>query len=179
MKRFLVLMLLPGLAIAEPGLVTRHFKDQPATLFDLGMLRLELWASQSEETIAAQFRDQTASEPRATYVHAEYDAAEDVIRVSTRVVDTHANDAEMAAGCRAVMRVMRINVSKTLWRVFAHYGDELAPGTEPMVERLYDQVELQCRVSGPGTDERRFLATMPLHGEPGTFGSADDMVISE
>lgn len=177
MKRFLVLMLLPGLALAEPGVVTRHFMDQPATVFDLGMFRLELWAFRSEDVMAAQFRDQTATTPKAVSFAATYDAERDFIRLSTTVMDARASDAEMEAGCRAVMRVMRINGSKTLWRVFAHYGEETEPAAQPMIEALYDRVELHCLVTGLSSAEPRFSASMPLHGAPGSFGNADDMLI--
>jgi len=82
----------------------------------------------------------------------------------------------MEVGCRDVLRMMRINTSKVVWRLFAHYGAEHNPAIQPMIRELYDQVELRYWITGRSTSEGRFWATLPLQGD---FGGADDMNIGK
>ena len=48
-KLTVLLLLLPALASADPGKATRAFMSQPASLFDLGMLKLNLHVHQKTE----------------------------------------------------------------------------------------------------------------------------------
>lgn len=168
------LLLLPLIASAASPAVL-HFKNEPATLFDLGMFRLQLAAARMAGTMGAEYRRNADSDPLGTHINASYEADHDMIYIVTGIMDEAANEEQMTNGCRQVLRMMRINFGKSMWRMFAHYGDEADPAEKPMVDALYDQVELRCWVHGRSTGDARFYGRQPLLG--GLGDDDDDMII--
>ena len=174
-----VVVILPWLALAAPDSTTQHFMNQPASLFDLGMYRLEAFAHHSSEFMASLYKQGAETDQKVTRrsgnIHARYDPADDMIYVSFSIADEQATEQQMESGCREMLRLLRINTSKSIWRMFAHYGQERDNPDQKMVKLLYDKFELRCWVhdhQGNG----RFWSTMPLQGD---FGGTSDMKIGK
>ena len=60
-------LILPLLARAAPDSITQHFMNQPASLFDLGMYRLEAFAHDSSEHMTTQYKQGAETDHKMTY----------------------------------------------------------------------------------------------------------------
>ena len=167
MKTSIPLFLILAAATAQAGPTVQSLKDEPATLFDLGMFRLELSFAHSQESIESLYSQHAQANPIASWASVSYSVRDEMIRVDAGFMDEQSSDEQMEAGCREVLRMWRIGVSKTAWRFFAHYGEEGHPTVQPMGPDLYDRIILRCYVSGNSTADGRFWATMPLRGDLG------------
>ena len=178
-KIFAVSVFFPLSILAAPDSTTLFFMNEPASLFDLGMHRLQAFADDSVESMTVQYWDGAESDQKAKYrsgsMHAGYDWADDMIYVYFSVADEQASDQQMEDGRRAVLRLLRINTSKSIWRMFAHYGQERENPSGSMVKGLYEKFELRCWVHDYQSNGR-FSATMPLQGD---FGGSSDMKIGK
>lgn len=180
MRKFLVVtVFLPLSILAAPDSTTLFFMNEPASLFDVGMHRLQAYADDSTESMTAQYWDGAKSDPESKYrsgnMYASYDWADDMIYVYFSIADEQAVEQQMENGCRAVLRLLRINTSKSIWRMFAHYGQERENLNGSMVKGLYDKFELRCWIHDYQSNGR-FYATMPLQGD---FGGSSDMKIGK
>ena len=167
MKTSILFFLFLAAATAHAGSAFQSLKDEPATLFDLGMFRLERSIAYSQESIESLYARHAQADPIASWASVSYSARDDMIRVGAGFMDEQSSEEQMEAGCREVLRMWRINVSKTAWKFFAHYGGEGRPTAPPMGPGLYDRIILRCYVSGNSTADGRFWATMPLRGDLG------------
>lgn len=129
------------------------------------MFRLELAVAHSKESIHFAYSRHAHADPVSSWASASYSARDDMIRVGAGFMDERSSEEQMEAGCREVLRMFRISVSKTIWRFFAHYGEEGRPSAQ--VSDMYDRIVLRCYVSGNDTSQGRFWATMPLKGDLG------------
>lgn len=143
----------------------QSLKDEQASLFDLGMFRLELHVSHSHESVHTIYSKNAEIDPISSWVSTTYSSRDKMIRVATGFMDNESSPDQMEAGCRAVLRMLRISVSKTTWRFFSHYGEEDARSVQG--PDLYDQIVLRCYVSREDSSQGRFWATMPLKGNLG------------
>jgi len=75
MKKLLALFLFPLIANAEPGPTTQYLMNEPATLFDIGMMRLGALTSQFQQRVGLSW---LASDGRREFfkaeVNSEYDS---------------------------------------------------------------------------------------------------------
>ena len=178
MKKLIALSLIFPVAVAAaPGTTTTYFMSEPASLFDIGMFRLQTWANQSERYMGNLYWTgaKTIQQTSEGSIHADYDPDDDMIYVYFSVTDEQATPQQMEDGCREVMRLLRINTSKSIWRMFTHYGQEFNPPNKAMVDGLYEKVELRCFVSDYQS-QGRFWATLPIRGD---FGGTADMTIGK
>lgn len=165
--------------LAAPDSTTQYFMNEPASLFDLGMHRLQALGDRSSGDMTLMYREGAKTDQKMTYgsgnINASYDPEDDMIYVYFSVADEQANEQQMENGCREVLRLLRINTSKSIWRMFAHYGQERDNPSEPMVKALYDKLELRCWIHDYKSNGR-FWATLPLQGD---FGGTSDMKIGK
>ena len=173
------ILLLPLPVFAAPDSTTLHFMNEPASLFDLGMYRLQSFGDRSSEYMTSLYKKGAETDHKMTYgsgsIHTSYDPEDDMIYVFFSVADEQATEQQMENGCREMLRLLRINTSKSIWRMFAHYGQELDNPDRSMVKLLYDKFELRCWVSDYQSNGR-FWATLPLQGD---FGGTSDMSIGK
>ena len=178
-KLVAAVLFLPHFALAAPDSTTQHFMNKPASLFDLGMYRLEAFAHQSSENMTSLYMHGSETDQEKTYgtgnLHARYDPEDDMIYVSFSVADEKATEKQMESGCREMLRLLRINTSKSIWRMFAHYGQERDNPDQAEVKSLYDKFELRCSVHDYQSNGR-FWAAMPLQGD---FGGTSDIKIGK
>ncbi|MGI9238653.1 MAG: hypothetical protein ACR2QZ_14745, partial [Woeseiaceae bacterium] len=122
------ILILPLPVFAAPDATTLHFMSQPASLFDLGMYRLEAFSHHSSDYMTSLYRHGAETDQKVTdgsaNIHVRYDSDDDMIYVSFSVADEQATERQMERGCREMLRLLRINMSKSIWRMFAHYGQE-------------------------------------------------------
>jgi hypothetical protein len=168
------MLLLAGTTISSPA--TEYFRDEPVSLFDLGMLRLELSLLESQDHFSSYYEEHAQADRVTGWFSASYSQRDDMIRIAASFMDEQSSDAQMAEGCRSVLAAMRIMTSKFAWRAFAHYGDERNPELGPMIGDLYERIQLRCYVSGNDSSSGRFWATMPVTG---AIGSADGFEIGK
>lgn len=173
------ILFLPLPILAAPDSTTLHFMNEPASLFDLGMHRLQAFGHRSSDYMTSLYKDGAKTDQKLTYgsgnINASYDPEDDMIYVFFSVADEQATEQQMEKGCREVLRLLRINTSKSIWRMFAHYGQERNNPNEAMVKLLYDKFELRCWVHDYQSNGR-FWAALPLQGD---FGGTSDMKIGK
>lgn len=167
------LVLLPLPAVAAPDSTTQYFMNEPASLFDLGMYRLETFGNRTGSSMTLLYAEGAELDIAHTAgkVTATYDPDADMIYVAFSVADEIANAQKMENGCRAVLRTLRIDVSKSVWRMFSHYGQPRNATSQATLEAFYDKFELRCWVHDKVSDGR-FWASVPLEGD---FGGTADM----
>ncbi len=169
MKKLILLFLFPMIVCAKPGPVTQYLMNEPASLFDIAMIRLQhsmnYWEKQST------FNYRLKSQPDAFgNVNVQYRAEDDKIYVSFTAMDNSSTVEQMEAGCRFVMRQLRIYISKGLPKLFQHvsYRDPSEP--HALGSAVNDMFEFRCYVSGDDSSEGRFWASQTLREEEMTIG---------
>ena len=159
MKRTIALLLLPVLAAASPGDVTRTLMNEPATLFDVGMIRLANVVEWAESHVTFAWTLEGQSRPVANGLNSHYDSESDMIYVSITVMDENATETQMHNGCEQALRQLQIVISKSLPELFGHVGEAESPVP---LDKLRDTFELRCYVSGNTSSEGRFWGSMSL-----------------
>ena len=174
MKKLLVLLLLPIGANAAPGAVTQQLMNEPASLFDIGMLRLNLLAEDFGHRVGLSWTNgESRKMVQPARVSARYDPDDDMIYVGIMLMDSEPNEQQMAEWCREGIRQMGYWLNKELPRIFMHTDYDF---TEPDDIRspLVDMFEIRCYVtSSISTAEGRFWAYRKLstpHDEDMTIG---------
>jgi hypothetical protein len=121
-------MIIPVLALANPGPVTRELMEEPASLFDVGMLRLKhsigYWEKQIIGSYNRSSRIQAGSQPNwhnsSGNVNIAYDHKDDKIYISLSVRDKLPTQAQMQAGCKSGLKEIEIIVRKSGPSFFDH-----------------------------------------------------------
>jgi hypothetical protein len=149
MQKLLVLLLLPFLAYAENSSISKILKDEPATLLDIGMVRLDNLTGEFGRRVGLYWT--TASDTKEAFradINSWYDAKDDKIYVHFFVMDSAAVDAQMKEGCAMAMEQMSIWIWKSLPGMFLHEGFDNTDGaaTQPY-SAVADLFELSCYVS--------------------------------
>ena len=176
MKRLVVLLLLPLAAHAQPGALTHNLMNEPATLFDIGMVRLNILATEFRNRVGLYW---TGSAGTAEFFEAEvnsgYDAADDRIYVSFLIMNSEVTNAQMEEGCGVAFRQMGIWLAKSLPDLFSHDGRRDPSEAASLSDGLSEVVSLRCYVSSAKSSaEGRFWASQSLkdamQGHPMTIG---------
>ena len=149
MQKLLVLLLLPLLANAENSSISKVLKDEPATLLDIGMVRLDTLTREFGQRVGVYWT--TASGNKEAFradINSYYDAKSDKIYVSFFAMDSNAADAQMKEGCEMAMEQISIWIWKSLPGLFLHEGFDNTDGaaTQPY-NAIADLFELTCYIS--------------------------------
>jgi hypothetical protein len=163
MRTLLAILLLPVLAQAVPGNVTRYLVSEPASLLDLSMLRLQVFASEFENRVGLHWTDNGEYRFFKATVHASFDADDDRFYVYISARSDEPNDEQMAEGCEHAMGQMNIWLLKSMPGLFLHTaydGDSLPPD---FFKELSAMFEIRCSFAAWGDSSKgRFWATRPL-----------------
>lgn len=175
MKRIIAMLLLPVLGNAEPGPVTRYLINEPASLLDIGMMRLETLTTEFEKRVGLYWTENDELKFFRSEVNSSYEPADDRIYVSFLAMNSDATEAQMAEGCRNAMSQMNIWLMKSLPGLFLHVGDDDPSLPADFYQKLRNMFELRCYFSSAqDSSEGRFWASRTL----GTLGD-DEMTIGK
>ena len=175
MRKTLALLLVPALASAEPGPTTRYLIDEPATLMDIGMVRLDDLTDEFENRVGLYWTDGEEMRWFKAEINSYYEADDDKIYVTFLVMNSEPNDEQMAEGCGNAMSQMNISLMKSLPSLFQHVGVEDTATPAGFNSGIRDVFEIRCYFSsGRDTSEGRFWA----HRKLGTLGD-DTMTIGK
>lgn len=172
-KLLALFILVPIAAAADHRPEFQSLIDEPADMLDIAMLRLQdfiIWTEpfmEGEYHIAAETEKQLHID-----INAQYRADDGVIHVSASLMDLQSTREQMENGCRRVLTMLRINISKGLHRLFSHVDGSFRPTANGEPADMHGMIELSCHVYGRSTTERRFAGEMLLH-------SGDQMKVLE
>ncbi len=161
MLKLLIILSIPMLVGAETNSVVDRLMKEKASLFDLGMHRLETYNHYWEEQIASYYRYGSGSKNVAGNINEYYSDEEGIIHVSFSVSDLLASEAKMRAGCQAALGHVRVYIAKSLHVMFSHAGQ--VSGSRDVSE-LRSLFKLSCTVFGNSTENVRFNGEMNLNG---------------
>ena len=165
MKRLALLFLLPLAASAEPGPITQYLMQEPATLFDVGMLRLERLTSEFRNRVAMNWSTRPdTGEPRRADVNVSYDEDDDRIYVGFLVMNSSASETEMEEICGSAFRNMGIWLGKSSTSLFSHAGrSDDAGAPDGFSTALTEMIVMRCYISSStNSAEGRFWASQSL-----------------
>lgn len=171
MRTSLLAVLLPLVALADPGPTTQYLLSEPATLFDVGMLRLDDLTDEFEDRVGLHWTDGDEMTWFKAEVNSYYEPDDDTIYVSFSVANSDASEEQMAEGCRNAMHQMNIWLQKSLPRLFEHIGSEIADRPDDFNSDLINMFEIRCYFSSARSSaEGRFWAYRKLGDEEMTIG---------
>ena len=164
MKMFLALfVLIPLAATADHRPEFQSLIDEPASMLDIAMLRLQDFIIWTKPYMAAEYHGAAETDrQRHIDINAEYRVDEGVIHVSASLRDQQSNREQLEAGCRRVLTMLRINIAKGLGRNFSHVDGSFRPTADGQPADLLGMIEVSCHVWGDSTTEHRFSGTMSL-----------------
>ncbi len=170
MKKLIFLFLFPVLVWAEPGPATQYLMNEPASLFDVGMIRLHHLIGYWEKQMTGNYKRKSQSGSVGGNVNAYYRSEDDTIYVVLSAMDESATKEQMEAGCRYALFHMRIYVGKSLHELFQHVGYRKSSEPSSLGSAVRDMFEFRCYVSGHDSSMGRFWATQALQAEEMTIG---------
>ena len=163
MKKLCVLFLFPFIVEADPGAATRYLVSEPATMLDIGMIRLDDLTDEFERRVGLGWTEGDQRRWFTAEVGSRFYPDSDTIVVSFSVMNSEPNEQQMAEGCREAMGQMNIWLMKSLPGLFQHAGHELAPLPDGVYESLVDMFVIRCYFSSSrDTSEGRFWAYRKL-----------------
>jgi hypothetical protein len=137
--------------------------DEPANMLDIAMLRLEDFIIWTKPYMAGEYHIAAETDRQLHIdINAAYQADEGLIHVSAYLMDLQSTREQLEAGCRRVLHMMRINISKGLGGIFSHVDGSFRPSANGQPANLFGMIGLSCHVYGRSTTDRRFSGAMPL-----------------
>jgi len=175
MRKTIALLLVPLFAGAEPGPTIQYLFNEPATLLDVAMVRLDDLTDEFENRVGLYWTEGDEMAFFKAEINSNYEPDDDKIYVSFLVMSSEAVEEQMAEGCRNAMSQMNIWLVKSLHRMFPHVGYEDPSMPADFYVGLKDMFEIRCYFSsGRDTSEGRFWA----HRKLGSLGD-NEMTIGK
>lgn len=175
MRKTVALLRVPMFANAEPGPTTQYLFDEPATLLDVAMIRLDDLSDEFENRVGLHWTEGDKMKWFKAEINSYYEPDDDKIYVSFLEMSSEPNEEQMAEGCRNAMSQMNIWLMKSLSSMFGHVGHEDPSMPADFSSGLKDLFEIRCYFSsGRDTSEGRFWA----HRKLGSLGD-NEMTIGE
>lgn len=164
MKKILALLVFaPMAAVADHQPEFQSLIDEPANMLDVTMVRLQDFIIWTKPFMAGEYHSAAKTEKqRHIDINASYRQDEGVIHISATLMDLQSTREQMEAGCRRVLTMLRINISKGLNHLFSHVDGSFRPSANGQPADLYGMIDLSCHVYGQSTTDRRFSGAMPL-----------------
>jgi len=156
MKRAILFLFVPLFASADPGAATKFLMNEPASLFDIILIRMNADLNSRQDAIAAIYsKTAELSETPITIVAVSYDFESDIISLGA-VFLASAEPFELAEeGCRSIIDLM-VQVSPSLYaRFLTHYGYQATNRPAGTTEAIQKRIELDCWVGA--LDESAYL----------------------
>ena len=144
-----LLLLLPILASAQPGAATRYLMTEPASLMDIGLIRLGKELEEMAHRFRKWYETDTRTEGVSVTTAAEYFSEHDKIRVHISVSVKSLKNAE--SGCRELIEPLKGHVARLENSAFRHDGYTNPNRPEDLARHVLDRTDLFCHVFIPGT----------------------------
>ncbi len=163
MKKLIVFLLFPTLVNANADAVEQYLINEPATLLDVGMLRLENLTNEFEQRVGLHWTDGDKMKLFRAEVSSHYDDQAGKIYVTISAMHDEPTEAQMAEGCSNATMQMTIWLIKSLPNLFLHKGYE-DPSVPPLYSQgLKDMFEVRCHFSSShDSSQGRFWASRRL-----------------
>lgn len=159
------LALLPATTGAEPGEAIRYLMEEPASLMDVGFIRLNAYLRENADTITAALNEQDpVTRFSSVQIAAEYYPTSDEITI---LVAGFTDRNPSPAGCQDVIKVLRTIVPKLLEDSFTHYAHQSEDQPDELVAELSDRTHLACSVHRPMSPDALVEVSEALNGESG------------
>ncbi len=162
MTKLVILLLIPLSSSAEPGPLTSYLMAEPATLFDISMLRLKRLTDYWETQMVFNYKRGSQSKAISGNVNSEYDPDNDKIYIVLSAMDESSNETQMQAGCQNALKHIQIYVRKSLREIFTHEGQRHRSGSDELWSQSGSMIELRCYISGRSSSQGRFWARQLL-----------------
>lgn len=163
MKKIIAILFMPLIVSAEPGPTTRYLINEPATLLDIGMMRLETLTSEFEKRVGLHWTDNGEMKFFGASIHPTYEQEDDKIYIYISVMDSDPTDEQMAEGCKNAMMQMNIWLLKSMHVLFAHVGYDDQSRPSDFYAGANDLFEIRCHFSSSrDTSQGRFWASRRL-----------------
>lgn len=158
----LIALLFPVLAGASTEPTLEGLFSEPATLMDVGMVRLEILTTEFERRVGLYWtKDDGEKEFFKAEVNSWYAAEDDRIYVAFLIMNSEATEAQLQEGCNNSMRQMGYWLRKSLPAAFSHVGR--VDYSKHLLQALDERVVMRCYVSsGHDTGIGRFWASKSL-----------------
>jgi hypothetical protein len=161
-KKILAILLIPMIVNAEPGPATQYLINEPATLLDVGMMRLETLTTEFEKRVGLHWTNNDGMRMFKAEIHPHYDREDDRIYVYLSARNSEPTNTQMAEGCQNAMHQLNIWLLKSLPGLFLHTGYDDPSIPSDFYPAIKEMFELRCSFSVPTTGEGRFWATRTL-----------------
>ena len=171
MKKLLLALLFPFCAGAAPGPFTESLMNEPASMLDIGMLRLQMLTTEFERRVGLHWTKDGKYEYFKASVNQRYDAEDDRIYVGIAISTDTATEAQMAEGCEYAMRQLGYWLAKFAGTSFMHVGDRERGKWREMDATMRELIVMRCYVHGEtSSSEGRFWAHRVLGATEVTVG---------
>ena len=163
MKKLIVLLLFPYVVNANPETTFQYLINEPATLLDVGLVRLDDLTDEFENRVGLHWTEGEQMKWFNAEINSYYDSDEPKIVVSFLIMSSEPSQEQMEDGCRNAMSQMRIWLLKSLPGMFLHEGFEDPSVPDDFYSGLLDMIEISCYFSSSrDTSQGRFRASHKL-----------------
>ena len=174
MKRVILLLFFPLLAIADPGAATKYYMDKPTSLFDLGMYRANLYLSSIEREVGISFDVASGAESDIHGLTSEYVYNVDkIVVLSDHAVDRVLALSRLESGCDHILWLLEVRTkyipAMFLPSVVSENGHDY-----DALGALMNRIEIRCQVRDASTGDVLLIAALPYGGNVRT-----DIVLSK
>lgn len=142
MKRLIPLLLLPVLAFADPGAVTKYLINESASLMDIGILRTELRLSQSVASFRKAYEESSGVNIVSLETAVIYDYKDDTLNIEIRPLVIDPKNAEQ--GCKSVQTSSHGWLSGVIPNLFDHAGYHASNRPENLPEHVAERTVVYC-----------------------------------
>jgi len=134
-----LLLLLPVLASADPGAATRYLMNEPASLFDLGMLRAELHLADGRNNMARLIRERYG--PFLYFnIDTRYEYENDLLVVVLDLGVTR----DQKPTCEGTLDMYTHDLKVLIPRWFTGFGHKSDDQPEDLIKRLKERTQIVC-----------------------------------
>jgi hypothetical protein len=170
MKKFVAVLLIPSFVLAEPGQVTRYLMNEPASLFDVGMVRVQALSTWAEGQVRAAWMSGAELKPIDAGIEVYYSPESDRIYITISAMEESGTYVQLQKGCKRALDQLGIVMARNLPELFQHVGQQVPSEPSAFRATLPEIVELRCYVSGRDSSVGRFWASQQLDTNEMTVG---------
>lgn len=148
MKRAILLLFLPLIALADPGSGTRYLMNEPASLMDLGLLKANLGFEEWRASYRRQVRREFGDSANGALTYATYNYEKDliIVKISLLTSAKEITPTECEFAIEKHWGVIRARIES--WFFYSEdrkaYRTRTTDQPDGMRELILDRVELLC-----------------------------------
>ena len=149
----MTLLLLPFVASAKPGPVSRYLIDEPASMMDMGIWRMGQTLAADRLSVGREFEQAAGFELASLVVAARYDFDNDFVVVPITAIAKSESPLKVTyggleTGCTETIKYIASRIGhEHLYKFFTHSGYNFGSQPESMGETLAARTKFQCNAS--------------------------------